>query len=106
MTTGRLGEQIAARFLADRGAVILERNLRVGPDEIDLLVRVDGERVAVEVKTARDQRSRPEENFDDLKVQKIRRAAGKLDPPVWRIDLITVVLSRDGATVRWLPAIG
>jgi Holliday junction resolvase-like predicted endonuclease len=105
---GRRGEDIAARFLTDRGARIVGRNVRVGRDEIDLLVSIDGERVVVEVKAAidADTSSRPEENFDDAKAGRIRRAAARLDPPAWRIDLVTVMFGADGVGVRWLPGVG
>lgn len=105
MSVGRTGEHIAAAFLARRGAVVVDRNVRVGRDEIDLLVLLEGERVAVEVKTARDVDAHPEDNFDDAKERRVRRAARNLTPPVWRIDLVTVVLTETGATVRWLPEV-
>lgn len=48
---GDRGEELAARYLADRGWVILHRNYRLGHREIDLVAR-RGEVVAfVEVKT-------------------------------------------------------
>ena len=108
VAVGRRGEQIAARFLTDRGACIVGRNVRVGRDEIDLLVDIDGKRVVVEVKTATDSGSspRPEENFDENKAARIRRAARNLDTPVQRIDLVTVVIGADGVAVRWLPGVG
>lgn len=102
-STGRIGEAIAAAFLERRGAVVVERNLRVGHDELDLLVELHGQRVAVEVKTSRTEAGRPEENFDRAKESHVRRAAHNLSPPVWRIDLVTVVLTEHGATVRWVP---
>lgn len=52
-TTGRTGEELAAGFLQARGFSILERNLRVGRNEIDLLCESpDGELTLVEVKTS------------------------------------------------------
>jgi putative endonuclease len=105
MSVGRTGEDIAASFLERRGAVVVDRNLRVGRDEIDLLVVLDGERVAVEVKTARTADAHPEDNFDDAKERRVRRAARNLSPPVWRIDLVTVVITEAGATVRWLAEV-
>lgn len=49
--TGDLGEDIAARFLQKKHYKILERNLRSGPHELDLVVQ-DGNFIAfVEVKT-------------------------------------------------------
>jgi putative endonuclease len=108
VAVGRRGEEIAARFLTDRGARIVGRNVRVGRDEIDLLLDVDGKRVVVEVKSATDNGSapRPEENFDENKASRIRRAARNLDTPVQRIDLVTVVIGADGVAVRWLPGVG
>ena len=105
---GRRGEEIAARFLTERGARIVGRNVRVGRDEIDLLLDIDGRRVVVEVKSAIDNGSspRPEENFDENKATRIRRAARNLDTPVQRIDLVTVVIGVDGVAVRWLPGVG
>jgi hypothetical protein len=35
----------------------------------------------------------------------VRRAARNLSPPVWRIDLVTVVITEAGATVRWLAEV-
>ncbi|GMQ85722.1 MAG: hypothetical protein BMS9Abin07_1290 [Acidimicrobiia bacterium] len=104
MALGRIGEDIAAAFLERRGAVVLDRNLRVGRDEIDLLVSVDGRRVAVEVKTARHEQDRPEENFDQFKERRVRRAAGAVGAT--RVDLITVVFDTTGARVRWLSDVG
>ena len=54
VAVGRRGEEIAARFLTERGARIVGRNVRVGRDEIDLLLDIDGKRVVVEVKSAID----------------------------------------------------
>jgi putative endonuclease len=105
---GRRGESIAAMFMERHGARVVDRNVRVGHDEIDLLVELDGRRVAVEVKTAvaNGAIARPEEAFDDVKVRRIRRAASGLDPPAARIDLITVIMAVDGVDVRWSPGAG
>ncbi|MEA2011044.1 MAG: YraN family protein [Actinomycetota bacterium] len=104
MSVGAAGESVAGRFLERRGAVIVDRNVRVGQDEIDLIVRIDGRPVAVEVKTGLGPGTRPWENFDDEKNARIRRAAGVLS--IRRIDLIAVELNGFGATVRWLPGVG
>ncbi len=106
MSIGRAGEGVAAAFLKRRGADLLGRNVRVGRDEIDLLVMLHGERVAVEVKTGIGGSALPEDHFDDEKERHVRRAAAGLDPPVWRVDLVTVTLTAAGATVRWLPDVG
>lgn len=48
---GRLGEQMAVNHLIKSGFEILERNLRVGHKEIDIIARHDNMLVCVEVKT-------------------------------------------------------
>jgi len=47
---GRLGEKIAAEFLAKKGYRILARNFRTRFGEIDLVAAKDGVLVFVEVK--------------------------------------------------------
>ena len=47
---GKTGEQMAARYLADQGYVILEHNYRRGHLEIDLIALDKDEVVIVEVK--------------------------------------------------------
>lgn len=48
---GRVGEEVAARFLEDQGYRILRRNLRFRSGEIDLVAEENGILVFVEVKT-------------------------------------------------------
>jgi hypothetical protein len=47
----------------------------------------------------------PAENLDDRKVSALRRAGRRLQPPIHRIDLVTVVLGADGADVHWVPCV-
>ena len=54
--TGRSGEELAARFLEARGWTILERNLRSGRREVDLVARKDSVVAFVEVKCRRGRR--------------------------------------------------
>jgi putative endonuclease len=73
---GREGEERAARFLARRGYRIVERNVRLGGVEVDLVVR-RGRLVAfVEVKTRRSAAlGPPEEAVDAAKQARLVRAA-------------------------------
>ena len=103
MTMGAVGEAIAARFLERRGLVV-DRNVRVGRDEIDLLVRDDAELIAIEVKTRMGRASRPWEAFDDAKRTRVGTAGRSLSAR--RVDLVAVQLHEEGATVRWLPLVG
>ena len=48
---GRRGEAIAEAYLAERGWVVLGRNYRAGPKEIDLIAARSGVVAFVEVKT-------------------------------------------------------
>lgn len=48
---GRLGEQLAVDYLAERGYAILERNWRSGCGEIDIVALQENETVFIEVKT-------------------------------------------------------
>ena len=103
MSVGAAGEVVAARFLERRGVDVVDRNVRVGRDEIDLVVRIDGQLVAIEVKTGLRPGTRPWENFDDDKADRIRRAADSLS--IRRVDLIAVEMGVNGAVVRWLPGV-
>lgn len=79
------------------------RNVRCRGDEVDLIVIVDGIPVIVEVKTGTaDTGIDPAQSFDDRKARALRRAGRRLDPPIDRIDLVTVRLDREGADVRWI----
>jgi Holliday junction resolvase-like predicted endonuclease len=95
---------VAAAFLESRGASVLSRNVRIDRGEIDLVVALDGERVAVEVKAGLANQSRdPIYHFDDAKQRQVRMLANRYG--ISRVDYVGVELSEDGATVRWLPRI-
>lgn len=49
--TGKKGEELAVKCLADKGFRILERNWRSGHREIDIIAESEGKLVIVEVKT-------------------------------------------------------
>ena len=48
---GKLGEQMTAKYLTDKGYIILEHNYRRGHLEIDLIAQDGDELVIVEVKS-------------------------------------------------------
>jgi Holliday junction resolvase-like predicted endonuclease len=76
------------------------RNVRSGRGEVDLLVIVDGQLVAVEVKTRADHD--PVVQLTPSKRRRMVAAARMLDPRPSRIDVVTVLMGADGATIRWL----
>lgn len=84
----------------------MARNPRQGRGEIDLLARLGGEVVAVEVKTRRAGGNMdPAEAFDLAKAARVRKVAAGLRPPAFRVDLVTVVVGDDGVTIRWVPRV-
>ncbi len=73
---GAEGEERAARFLARRGYRIVERNVRVGGVEVDLIAQRARLIVFVEVKTRRsDIFGGPEQAVDRAKQTRLVRAA-------------------------------
>jgi len=101
---GGFGEQVAAEFLERRGAAVLARNLETGGGEIDLVVAFGREQAVVEVRTARRSDVAPD-LFSQAKERQVRRLAASLEPPVFRIDFVTVLVQAQGVTVRWHPRV-
>ena len=75
---GKLGEQMAVRYLEDKGYTILERNYRRWHLEIDLIALDRDELVVVEVKTrADDSVFSPEDAVDHRKRLALIRLANE-----------------------------
>ena len=73
---GKLGEEIAKKFLEDQGYKILEMNWRFDHKEIDIIALKDEEVVFVEVKSRKNTNfGRPEEAVDDKKQNFLIEAA-------------------------------
>jgi putative endonuclease len=71
---GRAGEEIAHRYLLERGCKILERNWRTGHAEVDFIVLDGEELVVVEVKTRRRPVELPGELLSAVKCRKLLEA--------------------------------
>jgi putative endonuclease len=111
-----IGESIAAGYLNLIGYGIIERNLRIGRNEIDI-VAADGEcLVFVEVKARRSRRfGSPAEAVGKGKLLGIRRAAGRYLNgsgggrrfTEFRIDVVTIEIDRprDRMTVNHLKGV-
>jgi Holliday junction resolvase-like predicted endonuclease len=94
-------------MLADHGGRILARNVEIERGEIDLHVAFGRVVVAVEVKTlcASDPTSaNPLRSYTLAKADQVHRLARRLRPRPHRIDVMAVVLHRDGVDVRWVRA--
>jgi putative endonuclease len=93
MELARRGEDLAARYLAERGWLILGRNLRDGRREIDLVIQRQDVVAVVEVKTRRGRRfGHPLEAITPKKRSEVIAAARGV---VARLDL------RPGMTIRF-----
>ncbi|GAI75687.1 unnamed protein product [marine sediment metagenome] len=69
---GRFGENVASKFLKDKGYKIKERNYRTFLGEIDIICESKGNIIFVEVKTRRsDKFGYPEEAVNFIKQRKI-----------------------------------
>ena len=104
---GRRGEELAARYLQELGLTVIDRNVRMAWGEIDLVARQGDELVFVEVKTRiGDQSTAPDEILGVGKLARLERMSAAYverlgDPDVdWRVDVVAVVIGRDGRVVR------
>ena len=97
LSIGNLGEDLARKYLEDRGYEILEQNYRNKYAEIDIVAKEKDTVVFVEVKTRiGEQLGTPE---DALNKNKMRRLVRKADMyamrqkfDIYRIDAICIVL--------------
>jgi putative endonuclease len=102
---GILGEDIAARFLEQKGYKILDRNFKFtigGPQkgEVDIIAKKGDLICFVEVKTLTSENSfSPEAKVDFIKMRKIAKTAQSwmmknkigFDSP-WQIDVVAVII--------------
>ena len=122
---GRLGEDIACRFLEEKGFNVIDRNYRKFIGEIDIIAKKDNILYFVEVKTVSRENSKGEESGtasqyraeDNIHPQKLKRLSrainaylsekvGDVDC-VWRCDAVIVNLSISNkkAQVKYLENI-
>ena len=105
---GKIGEQMTAKYLTDKGYIILEHNYRRGHLEIDLIALDEDELVIVEVKSrAYDNILQPEDAVDHKKRQALIRLANEYvkthnRKENVRFDIVTVVSKADGAEIKHL----
>ena len=103
---GAYGERLAARYLQERGMVVLDRNWRCEHGEIDL-VALDGDCLVVcEVKTRRSVAfGEPVEAVTRRKAARLRRlasawlAAHDARPAGVRIDVVGIMRPKTGPLV-------
>lgn len=105
---GKTGEQMAAKYLTDKGYVILEHNYRRGHLEIDLIALDGDELVIVEVKSrAYDTILHPEEAVDHKKRLNLIRLANEYVKTHGRkenvrFDIVSIVSNANGTEIKHL----
>jgi putative endonuclease len=111
---GDYGERVAARYLVDRGMVVLDRNWRCDEGELDLVLRDGPALVGCEVKTRTSlSHGSPHEAVTDAKLARLRSLlerwsrAHDVPAPDSRIDLVAVLRPPRGrALVEHVRGIG
>jgi len=110
---GRLGEQLAARFLVGKGYRVLAKNFYTRYGEIDLVVSKNDEIIFVEVKTrTSSEYGYPEVAVDNNKIKNLLKAIQIYfkDNGVkkfWRLDTVAIELNLENkkAQIRWFKDI-
>ena len=103
---GKMGEEMAARYLEDQGYLIVERNYRKGHLEIDLLALDGDEIVVVEVKTrSHDIILDPEDAVGHKKrlalirlANQYARSHGRTENI--RLDIVAIVSNADDTEIK------
>jgi len=105
MNLGRLGEDLALKFLETKGYELVSRNFRFQRAEIDLIVKKDNENLLVfaEVKTRRNKKfGEPEESITQSKTEQIYKSAegflvqnpGYIDY-IKRFDVVAIMMEEN-----------
>lgn len=74
--TGKIGEEIARKYLERKGYKIVEKNFRCRQGEIDIIATYSGKLIFIEVKTRRSEKyGKPAEAVNELKQKHMINAA-------------------------------
>lgn len=101
---GAWGEEVAEKFLKEKGYMVLTRNLRIGRGELDILAFKDEYLMVVEVKTKTSRFfGEPAEEVDEKKIEQICNLVEKLigdtgllekiglkEVVNWQLDIVAV----------------
>lgn len=92
---GRMGEELAAQYMTDHGARVVQRNYRCPFGEADLVCKDGRETVLVEVKTRAGENVFPESAVDAQKLRRYRNITldylrGHPDEDQVRFDVIAI----------------
>ena len=101
-TIGKLGEDLATKFISDKGYEIVERNYRYGHGEIDIVAKDRDNLVFIEVKTRHNlEFGPPELAVTKSKQRQIRKIAEaylydkNINDVDCRIDVIGILMIKN-----------
>lgn len=100
-TTGRIGEQMALQYLAEKGFAILHQNWRHSNWEIDVIASLEQTLHFIEVKTRRTKKfGYPEEDVTKRKLANLINASEEYLylNPVWKriqFDILSISIPRN-----------
>ena len=104
---GKLGENLARKFLKKRGYQIQETNFRCRAGEIDIIAQQKDYLAFVEVRTKSNlDFGTPEESITSAKKEKLIASAltyistHQNLPSLWRIDVVAIELNQKGKAKR------
>lgn len=104
---GKLGEEIAKKFLIKKGYKIIDTNLKLkNLGEIDILCQKDNFLNFVEVKTLKDQKNfLPEIHFNNKKLNKFKKLsnyfANKINFENWIVSLVAIEIKNKKIKIRY-----
>ena len=109
---GKLGEDLACRYLEELGYKIIKRNFMCKQGEIDIIAQDKAEKVFIEVKTRTNKKyGYPGEAVTTIKQKHIKKATEyylykhNIKDEYIRIDVIEVFLYRDKYKVNHIKQI-
>lgn len=104
---GKLGEELARKFLKKRGYRIRETNFHCRGGEIDIVAQQKDYLVFIEVRTKSSlEFGTPEESITQSKKEKLVASAlayinaHQNLPPLWRIDVVAIEVNQKGKAKR------
>lgn len=99
---GRRGEDVALEYLSKKGYKLVARNFKNKIGEIDLVMRLGGTMVGVEVKAKRVGGIDPSEMLTRTKIAKVMTVLGSFgwDCQDKRVECVTVVFGPDDEILK------
>ncbi|MES2223870.1 MAG: YraN family protein [Patescibacteria group bacterium] len=97
--TGKLGEDIAEKYLIGKGFKVLHKNYWKPYGEIDIICAKEGITHFVEVKSVSYENIRPEDNIHASKLKKLARVIqvyiSAFHVKYWQFDVVIVYIDKE-----------